>query len=101
MLRRGGVVRRLLISVGCALATGGAVLAASAQADFPYPTPSGGSHDWTTLHKDPGPLTNDVGSGDWRFFATPEPSNPDPTVNRAQELFGIRGGWGTDASPTA
>ena len=93
-------MRRVVISVGLACALGAALLAAGAQADFPYPDAGGPSHDWTKLHVPSGTLPNDLDSDDWRFFSTPLennlPVNADP-----RELNGIRGGWVADASPAA
>ena len=84
----------------CAFAAGGAILAASAQAEFPYRLPASNSHDWTTLHVPSGTIPNDLDPNDFRFLATPEPNNH-PVNEEPQELFGVRGSWTADGSPTA
>ncbi|MBV9213874.1 MAG: hypothetical protein JOZ25_09545 [Actinobacteria bacterium] len=90
-------MRKLLISVGLALAIGAALLAAAAQADFPY-APGGNPHDPTTFKLAPGTTPNDFSeAGDWKYAGTPEaPSTPpNPLVTKVQnqqdELCGIRG----------
>ncbi|MEA2373945.1 MAG: hypothetical protein QOD53_408, partial [Thermoleophilaceae bacterium] len=85
-----------------ALAVGGGLLAASAQADFPYG--GGAGYDVTdpsTYHLAAGrPAPDDLGGNDWKYAATPEAGNTDVNA-RPTELFGIRGGSVFDPSPTA
>ncbi|HKP91067.1 MAG TPA: hypothetical protein VJT75_13955 [Thermoleophilaceae bacterium] len=91
-------MRRVVISVGLACALGVALLAAAAQADFPYPDAGGPEHDWSKLHVPSGTLPNDLDSDDWRFFASPEDGNF-PVNNDPRELNGRRGGWVADPNP--
>jgi hypothetical protein len=88
-------LRRVVISVWLVGAVAVALLAAAAQADFPYPDAGGASHDWTKLHVPSGTLPNDLDSDDWRFFASPLPNNT-PVNNDPRELNGRRGGWVAD-----
>ncbi|MEA2388729.1 MAG: hypothetical protein QOG41_1502, partial [Thermoleophilaceae bacterium] len=92
-------MRRILISIGCAVAVGGSLLAASAQADFPYAAPGTDTHDYSALHTDLGQTPNDMGGSDvWKFAATPEDNNF-PVNNDARENNGIRGGYLADSHP--
>ncbi|MEA2399553.1 MAG: hypothetical protein QOK25_3109, partial [Thermoleophilaceae bacterium] len=95
-------MRRILISVACTLALGGGLLAASAQADFPYGSgPGYDPHDPTTYRLAPGtPAPNDLGGNDWKYAATPETGNV-PVNNQPWELNGVRGASVFDPSPTA
>ena len=92
-------MRRVLISVTCALAIGAALMAAAAHADFPYsPAPGTNKHDYSQLHSANGQVPNDLGGDDWKYAATPEAGN---SVNTdARENNGIRGGSIVDADPT-
>jgi hypothetical protein len=92
-------VRRILISIVCAAAAGGALLAASAQADFPYAAPGTDTKDYSALHTNLGQTPNDMGGSDvWKFAATPEDNNF-PVNNDARENNGIRGGYLADSHP--
>ena len=70
-------MRRFLIWVALALVGGGALMAASAQADFPYGGGAGfNPHDFKTFRLPAGsPAPNDLGGDDWKYAATPEAGN--------------------------
>ena len=91
-------MRRILISVACAAVIGGALLAASAQADFPYGSgPTFDPHDSSTYHLQPGTAApNDLGGNDWKYAATPETGNT-PVNNEPWELNGVRGAHVADS----
>src|SRR5207248_4825632 len=87
-----------------ALAAGGAIAAASAQADFPYGGgPGFNPHDFKTYKLPAGsPAPNDLPDhgNDWKYSATPESGN-EPVNHQPWELNGVRGASVFDTSPTA
>src|SRR4051794_2524052 len=96
-----GGLRRVVISVGLACALGAALLAAAAQADFPYGSgPGFDAHDYSTYRVPPGTVPNDLGGNDWKYAATPEPGNV-PVNNEPWELDGVRGAHVVDADASA
>src|SRR5207248_11587097 len=92
-------LRMVFISLVLAVALGGALTAATAQADFPYsPAPGSNTHDYTQLHSAPGQVPSGLGGDDWKYAASPEAGN---TVNNdPRENNGIRGGSIVDADAT-
>ena len=90
-------MRRVVVMVGCALATAGA-LSGVARADFPWAASD--PHDYTTYHlpQTGAAFPNDLGD-DWKYAATPELNNPYNGV--PGELGGIRGASIGDQSATA
>jgi hypothetical protein len=74
------------------------VLAAAAQADFPYRPAGGNPLDYSAYHSGAGVTPDDLsGDGnDWKYAATPE--NPNPSAGDAKELNGVRGAHVVDAS---
>jgi hypothetical protein len=81
-------LRRVVIAfIAAAAAT--AALTSVANAEFPYSTAPGDKHDWTTLRNEAGEFPNDLGD-DWKYAATPEPSNF-PVNADPRELNGVRG----------
>ncbi len=94
-------MRGFLIWMALALAGGGALMAGSAQADFPYGGgPGFNPNDYKTFRLPAGsPAPNDLGGNDWKYAATPEAGN-EPVNHQPWELNGVRGASVFDTSPT-
>ncbi|MEA2435512.1 MAG: hypothetical protein QOF65_68 [Thermoleophilaceae bacterium] len=92
-------MKRLVTALAGALMLACAV-AASAQADFPYPSLGAGPHPFGDYHVSQGTAPTDLGGdgNDWKFASTPESSAPPNISSDPMELNGVRGAHLADPS---
>ena len=95
--------RRVLWASALVAVLGLAVSAATAFAAFPYTRSGGNPNDFTDLYLNAGQTPNDLSGddNDFKFAATPDPSNGLQINQNPVELNGVRGAHVADANASA
>jgi len=95
---RGRSLRLTAALMGCAALC--AALSAPASAEFPFTRDGADPTDYADLFLDQGAVPDDLGGNEFKFAATPDPSNGPQINENPVELFGVRGAHVIDDDPT-